>query len=410
MRLCTFDRLNGLVEYSLGGKAAGLIRLGNTPEVVSLFLVDNTGVPVSEATLSQPSVPETTKTLRKDTIKVGETLRYDIPQAAEGTETVVRVAAGNAPLQPMEAELKYISDYQSDLPFPSESYGADSKSLRENLHIWLNSARFKRFNITEALRKGENIYRYMPEDNLAFGGSVTYANGHKLDGGSVLAYNTETNNVYTADIDSQGRFRIAVDDFPEGVDFYIEAKSAKGKSDFFKYEMDNDTFPEARRVMPRQAAAWRNTSTVKTPEGVKPGFNDGRYFSLPCVEVKARVKSPHNIPTQKFYNLNYVDREEIERKDYHSLLDILYQMPGITVVRHYKEAGLGRTDDTPEYSIQTRRGASTLNERPEMLFLLDGSRCDDIDNILQMSAFEIESVGYLLLVPPSRGSRIAHLC
>lgn len=136
---------------------------------------------------------------------------------------------------------------------------------------------------------------------------------------------------------------------------------------------------------------WQKVSDVKTPVGARPGFNDGRYFSLPSVEVKARVQSKYNVPTNKFYSMNYVDREEIEKKDYHTLLDILYQMPGVEVIHNYRDDGMKQR----EWTIRSRRGSSTLGGSNELLFLLDGSRFYEVDNNVQMSAFEIESVELL---------------
>jgi len=395
LRLCAFDRLNGLIEYRLNGKSAGLIQLDNAPEIVSLFLIGADGTPLSEATLSQPNTSEATKAIHSNKITVGDTLRYSLPQPNEGERLAVHIIADNVPATPMEAALKYFSDYQSDLPFPSESYNTDCDSRRDDIHIWLSSAHFKRFGIAEALKKKDQMYRYMPEDNLNFGGTVTYDNGHGLKGGSLVAYNTDNNNVYTADIDTKGHFRIAVDDFSEGISFYIEAVSAKGKSDFYRYEFDNDTFPDVGHTASQLAMLWQNTEKDRPLVGARPGFDNNGYNMLPEVEVKARVLPSNNIPSNKFYNINYIDRAEIEKKDYHSLLDMLYKMPGIRVIHNMRSADLAYDPDKPEYSIITTRGASTLGGSGEVLFLLDGARVYETDNILQMSAFEIESVELL---------------
>jgi len=232
------------------------------------------------------------------------------------------------------------------------------------------------------------MYRYMPEHNVTFSGKVNYANGHPLDGGSILAYNTETNNVYEADIDSRGHFHMAVDDFAEGVSFYIEAKSAKGKDDFYKYEMSNDTFPDVRRIALQNTIVWQDAMPIKTRKGVKPGFNDNRYFSLPGIEVKARVQSPYNTPTNKFYSTNYVDRDEIERKDYHSLYEIIQRMPGLNVFKDYNHG---------DWNVLSRRGLSTFGSN-WVTFIIDGTRIehgDELNNLMEMAASEIESVELL---------------
>lgn len=390
-QLCAYDRLNGLQRYSIGGKNTGIIQLNDAPEVASLFLMDTEGNIVREATLAAPKAVEGLKVSVSDTVKTGEALVYDIPKTDDSVRILTRLVADNVPIAPMEAELKYLSDYQSALPFPTDAYICGNEQRREDLYIWLSSARFKRFDAAEALREKEQTYRHMPEYNMTFGGTVKFTNGKPLDGGSILAYNTENNNVYVGDINTQGRFRMAVDDFAEGVSFYVEAKSAKGKEDFYKYDMDSDTFPDVRGIALQNAMEWQDATPIETAKGVKPGFNDSRYFSLPAVEVKARVQSPYNTPTNKFYSTNYVDREEIEKKDYHNLLQILQRMPGLNVFR--TDDGKGRS----HWEVHTKRGASTFGGS-KVLILLDGMRMETsevIDNLMETTAFEIESVELL---------------
>ena len=323
-RLCTYDRWNGVVEYDMGHKSSGIILLEGSPEVVSLFLTDKEGKVVSESTLHAPisrdrAFPEVAATLQ-----VGDTLHYVLPPLEDESRIWIRVVPDGIPACPMEASLRYEADCESPLPFPLTVYAFSEADARNDLYMWLCSASFKRFDLKEVLQKRKEMYRYMPEENLVFKGKVMEMNGHPLRGGHLVAYHTGRNVVYDADVEDNGSFAMAVDDFQEGESFYLQGQSLKGKFGYYTYQIDNDTFPAVsaiRRHSPLKGYAEELAVLGET--GLKGTTMDvEQNIQLPEVEIEARLRGTPPKPTQKFYEVNYVDRRKMEEYNYQTLYEV----------------------------------------------------------------------------------------
>lgn len=82
----------------------------------------------------------------------------------------------------------------------------------------------------------------MPEMNMTIHGEVSavYSNA---PGASLVAYNTESNNVYDTTLDKDGRFRMAVDDFADGTSFFLQTMDKRSKPVDSKIILDNDSYP-----------------------------------------------------------------------------------------------------------------------------------------------------------------------
>ncbi len=323
-RLCTYDRWNGVVEYDMGHKSSGIILLEGSPEVVSLFLTDKEGKVVSESTLHAPisrdrAFPEVAATLQ-----VGDTLHYVLPPLEDESRIWIRVVPDGIPACPMEASLRYEADCESPLPFPLTVYAFSEADARNDLYMWLCSASFKRFDLKEVLQKRKEMYRYMPEENLVFKGKVMEMNGHPLRGGHLVAYHTGRNVVYDADVEDNGSFAMAVDDFQEGESFYLQGQSLKGIFGYYTYQIDNDTFPAVsaiRRHSPLKGYAEELAVLGET--GLKGTTMDvEQNIQLPEVEIEARLRGTPPKPTQKFYEVNYVDRRKMEEYNYQTLYEV----------------------------------------------------------------------------------------
>lgn len=218
-----------------------------------------------------------------------------------------------------------------------------------------------------------------------------------------MAYHTGNDLVCDAPIDGDGRFRMAVDDFREGDSFFLQAVTAKGKPDFAEIRMDDETYP---------AVVNRNPYRVPSPyyAGSEVSFGSGemeymadrdgmRHLRLPDVTVSARMRSdgPPE-PTNKFYSMNFADREEIEKWNYRTVEDILEDMPGIDITKSVLTDNRGNIvpGSTLTY-ISSTRGPSVLDAANALPILLDGMRIeqDQYDTVLQMPVEEIESVELL---------------
>ena len=420
--LYTYDRLNGVTSVT-SVRPQGIILLENAPSVLSLFLADSTLNILSEATVIAKYRMENVMQA-PDRLKVGDSIRYHLPELPVGSKVMMRVVADNDLLTShAETELNYLADYASPLPFPSQLYRMDANGRNRDLHAWLSTATFKRFSLKDAVTKGTNIYTYTPEDVLAFTGWVEKKSLRPMSKGQLVAYHTETDFVYDVDLDEEGRFRIAVDDFMDGESFFLQAITPKGKPDFANYHVDDESFPalvnNRRFVLPASRYAETEVTIGNTLDlQYTIGKDNIRNYTLPNVTVKARLKTEEDVPTNKFYSTNYKDREEIEERAFGTLYDILQDMPGIIIrkapVENSSFTGGGAADPIAsnwssgrpsqekknvgaEWAIHTTRGASILGREYSLPVIIDRAKYEqtDLDFILYMPASEIETVELL---------------
>jgi hypothetical protein len=218
-----------------------------------------------------------------------------------------------------------------------------------------------------------------------------------------------------------------VDDFWDGERFFLQAVTPKGKPDFANYHVDDETFPALanyrRFVLPNSRYA-ESEVIVGNDFDLKytVGKDKVRNYTLPNVTVKARLKTEKEVPTNKFYSTNYKDQEEIEERAFGTLYDILQDMPGIKIrkspIHHDKREGKGNESTSSaannwngarasskekqrlvgsEWAIHTTRGSSVLQEDYSLPIIVDRAKYEknDLDFILYMPAFEIESVELL---------------
>lgn len=382
-RLYLYDKANGLVLIGKG-RPSGIVPLGNRLGVTTVFLTDSVGNVLSESSLTSkyrmtelPSLPDT---IAADSIGAWQRIG-----SSDGKSVFARFATKNECWnQFAESELQYKSDYASPLPFPDNFFKENAKNRSVDLQDWLSTARFSRFAIRDAIAKDTALYVYMPEMNMTIHGEVSavYSNA---SGASLVAYNTESNNVYDTTLDKDGRFRMAVDDFADGTSFFLQTMDKRSKSVDSKIILDNDSYPS---VSPHEKYSLWQSEYAESKATVNGMMQGGQ---LPDVVVKARVKRDEHLSTEKFYSYNYVGREKIEQYNYLYLVDILRGIPSV-MVRYNPE------NSKNPWQISSNRGMSTLNASSEgLVILLDGSRVENEQkaDVLQMSADEIETVELL---------------
>ena len=383
-RLYLYDKANGLVLIGKG-RPSGIVPLGNRLGVTTVFLTDSVGNVLSESSLTSryrmtelPSLPDT---IAADSIGVW----LERIGSSDGKSVFARFATKNECWnQFAESELQYKSDYASPLPFPDNFFKENAKNRSVDLQDWLSTAKFSRFAIRDAIAKDTALYVYMPEMNMTIHGEVSavYSNA---SGASLVAYNTESNNVYDTTLDKDGRFRMAVDDFADGTSFFLQTMDKRSKPVDSKIILDNDSYPS---VSPHEKYSLWQSEYAESKATVNGMMQGGQ---LPDVVVKARVKRDEHLSTEKFYSYNYVGREKIEQYNYLYLVDILRGIPSV-MVRYNPE------NSKNPWQISSNRGMSTLNANSEgLVILLDGSRVENEQkaDVLQMSADEIETVELL---------------
>lgn len=241
-RLYLYDKANGLVLIGKG-RPSGVVPLGNRLGVTTVFLTDSVGNVLSESSLTSryrmtelPSLPDT---IAADSIGVW----LERIGSSDGKSVFARFATKNECWnQFAESELQYKSDYASPLPFPDNFFKENAKNRSVDLQDWLSTARFSRFAIRDAIAKDTALYIYMPEMNMTIHGEVSavYSNA---SGASLVAYNTESNNVYDTTLDKDGRFRMAVDDFADGTSSFLQTMDKRSKPVDSKIILDNDSYP-----------------------------------------------------------------------------------------------------------------------------------------------------------------------
>lgn len=381
-RLYLYDKANGLVLIGKG-RPSGIVPLGNRLGVTTVFLTDSVGNVLSESSLTSkyrmtelPSLPDT---IAADSIgawleRIG---------SSDGKSVFARFATKNECWnQFAESELQYKSDYASPLSFPDGFFKENVKDRAADLQAWLSTARFSRFAIRDAIAKDTALYVYMPEMNMTIHGEVSavYSNA---PGASLVAYNTESNNVYDTTLDKDGRFRMAVDDFADGTSFFLQTMDKRSKPVDSKIILDNDSYPS---VSPHEKySLWQSeyAESKATVDGMMQGGQ------LPDVVVKARVRHDEQQSTEKFYSYKYIGRDKIEKYNYLTLMDIIQRLPTIKA----KYTGNPKNP----ILISSTRGASTLKGNVGVVLLLDGSRVENeqLGNVMEMSADEIEDVEVL---------------
>ena len=404
--LYTYDRLNGLTRTNVE-RENGILMLNEAPETATLFLTDADNRILSEYTLANKQEREE-GIQASNTIKLNETIRYELPSLPEGSRVMTRIVADNDLLTTSgEKALKYLSDYASSLPFPRHLYAADEAEFNNDLHTWLSTARFQRFNLAEALAKDTALYVHDPEQVMTFSGKIEKKSGHPMKDGQLVAYHTTKDFVYDTSLSNDSaRFLIAVDDFMEGEEFYLQAITAKGKTDFAEYLVDEETYPALQNNHPFRLPISRYAeSEVIVGNDFNLNYstdkNNERNYTLPNVTVKARLRSEKAKETHEFYTTNYIDREELEKRPNRNLYEILFDMPGLIVDKQmdYKTGKI-------KLSVMSNRGHSAIPKKMSdgtsvlvtVPLIIDGSRISDTDqylSILEMGTFELESVQYL---------------
>lgn len=387
LNLFSYDRRNGLLHVH-APQRQGIIQLPESPELATLFLADRACQVVSECTaLAVPkraAVP-----VVADTVHAGEPISVTLPAGENASQRrlFVRLASNAERWSPRaERALVYESDFSSPIPFPSGYFDEGNRRRLEDLEAWIGTAHFKRFSLKDAVEKDTAVYVCQPEMVMHFEGCIDNDTRRQFRGGTLVAYNTANDLVYDAEIDNDGHFRIAVDDFSNGDEFFLQAINHKGKPVAAHLHLNDEVFPSTSLARHYSLKASRYADSAQ----VTFGDGDMRRHVLPNITVKARLRREQPKPTNKFYSTNYADREKIEQRNYLTLIDILRDMHG--VVLSASESTTGSTI----ISLQTTRGASTLGGG-SLPIILDGTKLPNemITNTLEMSASDIEEVELL---------------
>lgn len=393
-RLYVYDRNNGISEV-MSPAASGNITLPNAPTgPVTLFLTDGALQTRAETSIL-PRSRRNASVTTDGPLQAGKALDFKL----SGIDTAdCRVFARFVPDNALwnsqaDQQLVYASDFTSALPFPGVDIDPDSRQA--DLAAWLENARFTRFRLRDAVLNDSTVYEYYPEFNMEISGTVfdDINNLHPMKQGRIVAFNNSTNAVSDSTL-TDGRFRLAVDDFAEGDTFFLQALQGKKNEPVSNgIELDNESFPAVVIDRGRLITSGRYAGDVTT----SIGQSSGTVHDLPDVTVKARVIQKSEVPSKAHYEVKMKTREAIERRGYLTLRDILNDMPMLTLTS--ESFGNGTDNGLQLPVIYSKRGISLLGRRKigenvGMALVIDGSKIDNdnFDLYLEMSATEIESV------------------
>ncbi|MGM9802760.1 MAG: TonB-dependent receptor [Muribaculaceae bacterium] len=412
LQLYTYDRLNGISHIAIN-RLAGSFKLANAPQMITLFLTDAKTNLLAQCTVMargeetpQPALPQTAA--------IGEPLT--LPNLGDNANVMARLVPMNARwVEHAESQLLYLSDLQSPLPFPENCYTLPEHQRDAELMAWMGTASFKRFNIADAVKQDTAIYTFLPEDVMYFQGKIESHSKKPFNNGSLVAFNTENNAVYNAELNKNGEFTIAVDDFDDGTCFFLQAVNKKNKPEAMYVRINDDTYPAFQLA---ERKILEKNLYVKTEVTYAGGNWDKQQ--LPEITVKAHTKYDNLHSTTRFYGHAYKDRKTIEERGFLTLYDILKDIHGISIRRVAKtedenggfddpisgnkrqETGGNSSDPKDsrveiDYAIFSSRGPSSLGKKAnQVVMLINGQRTPEpLSSLLQMSSFEIESVEYL---------------
>ena len=372
-RMYGYDCKNGLTK--IDAKAShGTFVLGSKPNLFTIFLTDSLNRVLSES--SAIGIPELQYSVNAPhTVAVGDSIVPVIEGLSDGAIVVTRLMSGSiSTVEDAASAINISSQLSSPIPMPSAyvSY-INGEKFYNDVTAWLATANFSRFSLPEAIERDSLIYTHLPKLQMSISGNAYLKSGYSLADGSLVVYNTETNDVADATFNKKGDFDIALNNFYGNTRFYFQATDRKELAVKAVFQFPDQTYPAI--TLPKQLQFAVSDSMLHLEHNA---------LELPELTVKAYTKKETNIPTNKFYSVRYKDREEIERRRYVTLRDILRNLVGVRLVND---------------ELVSTRGVATLSGSAHVSLMVDNdlfkNGVNDFKMMLDMSANNIESVEYM---------------
>ena len=372
-RMYGYDCKNGLTK--IDAKAShGTFVLGSKPNLFTIFLTDSLNRVLSES--SAIGITELQYSVNAPlTVAVGDSIVPVIEGLSDGAIVVTRLMSGSiSTVEDAASAINISSQLSSPIPMPSAyvSY-INGEKFYNDVTAWLATANFSRFSLPEAIERDSLIYTHLPKLQMSISGNAYLKSGYSLADGSLVVYNTETNDVADATFNKMGDFDIALNNFYGNTRFYFQATDRKELAVKAVFQFPDQTYPAI--TLPKQLQFAVSDSMLHLEHNA---------LELPELTVKAYTKKETNIPTNKFYSVRYKDREEIERRRYVTLRDILRNLVGVRLVND---------------ELVSTRGVATLSGSAHVSLMVDNdlfkNGVNDFKMMLDMSADDIESVEYM---------------
>ncbi len=410
MKLYFYDRLNGLSMFR-PTNISGTIAFEFAPQVVTVFLTDSADNLLGEFSgLNQFSDQPVVKA--DEVVAAGAPVPYKIAEGylPDSAMLIARLIAIDEVLsRPAEAMLNYMADFSSPLQFPARLAISDNRQRASDIQAWLSTAKFKRFNVKEALADPEEIYGYLPEFAMEICGVVKDQAKRPIKNGRMVAFDAWSLMPFDAEINRDGTFAVKTDDFADGTEFFMQWHNKKDKPENARIELADAAFP--RVAIDRHV----NDATYYTDYGTKIGITENVH-QLGDIVVRAPVVMQNRFESKAFYGIRAKSREKIEERGFVTLLDILRDLPTLTVAKSNLDnpdqggngpggepsvgdmIAKGQSNNGTQWVIRTHRGASTLGGNGDYVPLyVDGNLYEPemYDVMFSWPASDIESVEFL---------------
>lgn len=309
-------------QTSNGQEHTGFLLLDNLSEgLVSVFLCSEKGEVLAqssrfhESTIfnAHPNVERTIKSKEKIDISLSEELPSEddlmfhariLPNPSDSNI--------NFYLPSARQELCFTQDLDSPEPFPSILANATDAEQKLDESAWLLSSKFKRFDVSDALKNGLS-YKNKPENTLTLKGRVTTIAAWKVDHGNILAYRNLNNQVTSTETDSKGYFILPVEDFGEGETFYMQAYDKREKTEPFNYSFESDTLPALHNWNRIDRFNDQRFRVEVEKNANKFSFDEANL--LPSVTVRGKINQPTPVDTKQFYAVRTINHEKMQERN-----------------------------------------------------------------------------------------------
>lgn len=243
----------------------------------------------------------------------------------------------------------------------------------------------------ELIMQGNYNLRYYPEQTLSIGGKVMKEFRRKFKkGGKIVTFSHQTGAIYEYDIDNNGNFLFAINDFKDGEIFFLQAYDKKGKSYYYDIDIPEPTFPNA--TVPD--IEWKNEQST-LPNNVSIKLDTIRTHWIPEIKITARLKKD-DFYSPKFYKINYMEREDLLKRNYVTLEQIIEAMPGV-------EIGV---DSLGRKAVLSRRGGSILGKKPIVKFKIDGAWASSHLLSVVEAELNVQDIASIEYIPAARSFAI----
>lgn len=412
----------GLLELPLTKGEIGMVDLTDMPEgTVTILLADNNGKIISQTTQWHGMKNDARNVTHWKTL-YGTNERIELPANLlknDSTSSLwVRIFPESSILNIPQAETALLleNDFASSVPIPIRYATTNQRERETDWRGWLLSAQMTRFDIASLVKNGFN-YKYQPEIIMTMSGEIQGNPGnYPLENGTVVVMNQLQGGVWQSELDENGRFILAVDDFHEKSTFFVQGRDKKGTDGEYNYTFHSDTLPSIS-----------NHKRIQSDQELMAeyGTEHGKYSIdgnnlMPEVIVKGRIQQEKHESTEKFYGTRFIGKEALQKRNYQTFEQMLsYFHNFIRTMRNDdidseenkkrpgREAGgagvfLKEKPFAP-LVIYTRRPSTLKGSEKPLPVLIDGERwtAEEANQMLDMN-----QVDYVELLTPNQAMTI----